>query len=271
MDDRWLPAWQREGLKPPASVRAATDDYLNAEDVLGQWLDERCIVSPRSAGPRCQLYGAWKIWCEARGQNPGTSTALSKKLDERGFRRQNENLAPGLWASGLPHRPPAAPDDTYDGSPHNNRSDRPHARAHITPIMRGTVITVSRPTRRRPMGVRPVTAAALVREARAAGVELRLVDGTVKVRGKPAPELLARLREHKASYRRHPTRRRLPLLWRAAGWPGPAGVVFADGTAECMRCCDDEVERLLAAGRRAVNPELAADPAEVTLRGEVDP
>jgi hypothetical protein len=55
----------------------------------------------------------------------------------------------------------------------------------------------------------------------------------------------------------------------ALAWPKALGLVFADGTAECMRCCDDEVERLLAARRRAVNPALAPDPAEVMLRGEV--
>ena len=52
----------------------------------------------------------------------------------------------------------------------------------------------------------------------------------------------------------------------------PGGLVFADGTAECMRCEAREVERLLAAGRRAVeSPDALADPAEVMLRaGSVD-
>ena len=127
---RWMiegcAAMAEHGLMPPASVRAATDDYLNAEDVLGQWLEERCIVSPRIDWTSLQLYGAWKIWCEARGQNPGTSTALSKKLDERGFRRQKRELGSGFLGIGLA---PAWPADTSDTSSLNNRSDRPHARA----------------------------------------------------------------------------------------------------------------------------------------------
>lgn len=53
-------------------------------------------------------------------------------------------------------------------------------------------------------------------------------------------------------------------------WPKPVGVIFADGTAECMRCCDDEVERLLEAGRRAVeSPDALADPAETMLHASV--
>ena len=55
-------------------------------------------------------------------------------------------------------------------------------------------------------------------------------------------------------------------------WPRPSGIVFADGTAECSRCEAREVERLLAAGRRAVeSPDALADPAETMLRtGSVD-
>ena len=132
---RWLIdgclAWQREGLKPPASVRMATDDYLNAEDVLGQWLEDMCVVAPRIGWTSLStLYGAWKIWCEARGQNPGTSTALSKKLDERGFTRQRTMNGSGFVGIGLASQTASgAGYDTYDGSPHNNRSDPSQARA----------------------------------------------------------------------------------------------------------------------------------------------
>lgn len=51
-------------------------------------------------------------------------------------------------------------------------------------------------------------------------------------------------------------------------WPGPAGIVLGDGTAECMPCADGEVWRLMEAGDRAVNsPDALADPAELTVRG----
>ena len=53
-------------------------------------------------------------------------------------------------------------------------------------------------------------------------------------------------------------------------WPGPAGIVLGDGTAECQPCADVEAWRLLEAGRRAVkSPDALADPAEVMLRGEL--
>ncbi len=43
-----LPRWQRIGLAPPPSVRAATENYLSDEDTIGQFLIERCaLATPR--------------------------------------------------------------------------------------------------------------------------------------------------------------------------------------------------------------------------------
>ena len=57
------------------------------------------------------------------------------------------------------------------------------------------------------------------------------------------------------------------ILWPVVG----AGLIFADGTAECMACADREVGRLLAAGRRAVeSPAALADEAEQMLQGELE-
>jgi hypothetical protein len=111
-----------------------------------------------------------------------------------------------------------------------------------------------------------VTAAALVREARTAGLELRLVAGAVKVRGQPEPDLLARLRGAKPEVTAILKGDACRTCGVPLAWPRALGVVFADGTAECMRCCDQEVERLLASGQRAANPDLASDPAELMLQ-----
>ena len=42
-----------------------------------------------------------------------------------------------------------------------------------------------------------MSAAAVIAEALSAGVQVRLDDGVVKVKGAPSPELLAKLREQK--------------------------------------------------------------------------
>ena len=115
-----------------------------------------------------------------------------------------------------------------------------------------------------------MNAVALLREAAAAGVTIRIVEGRAKVEGKPEPELLARLRETKAAIVEILTATRCRLCGERLRWPGPVGVTYADGTAECQPCADAEAWRLFEAGRRAAeSPDALADPAEVMLRGEL--
>ena len=115
-----------------------------------------------------------------------------------------------------------------------------------------------------------MTAAALLREAAQAGVTVRLADGKPKVGGNPPPELLARLREHKAEIVEILKADRCRWCGEPLRWPGPAGVVLGDGLAECMPCVDREVGRIWASAERAVeSPDALTDPAEVMLRGEI--
>jgi P4 family phage/plasmid primase-like protien len=95
-------AYQRDGLNPPASARAATKDYLDAEDLLGQWLDECCVAHPRVGWIPLQiLYDHWCAWAGKRGHKLGTATALGKRLDERGYERRKREKGTGFLGLGL--------------------------------------------------------------------------------------------------------------------------------------------------------------------------
>jgi phage/plasmid-associated DNA primase len=78
-------AWQRDGLKPPAAVLAATDQYLEGQDVLGDWLSEDCEQSSTAWEPRARLYEVWSKWAEERGEYAGGNRWFSQKLEDRGF------------------------------------------------------------------------------------------------------------------------------------------------------------------------------------------
>jgi putative DNA primase/helicase len=78
-------AWQREGLKPPAAVLAATNQYLEGQDVLGDWLDEDCDIGGDCWEPRARLYEVWSKWAEDRGEYAGGNRWFSQKLEDRGF------------------------------------------------------------------------------------------------------------------------------------------------------------------------------------------
>jgi len=98
---RWMVdgclAFQRKGLNPPASALAATEAYLESEDILGQWLNERCVVDPREGWrPLTALYLDWQNWTTPRGHYAGSSKALSKMLDERGLHRRKTMYGQGF-------------------------------------------------------------------------------------------------------------------------------------------------------------------------------
>jgi P4 family phage/plasmid primase-like protien len=77
--------WQQIGLKPPAAVSAATEQYFEAEDAIGRWLDEACVLGKNLAEKSAVLFAAWKAWAEANGEYVGSNKDFSEKLASRGF------------------------------------------------------------------------------------------------------------------------------------------------------------------------------------------
>jgi putative DNA primase/helicase len=85
--------WQRVGLAPPASVTEATEDYLEAQDVLGEFLQEKCVVDQRAVTQSSDLFAAWKGFCELRGEKPGHQRRFNDALEQKGFRREKQESA----------------------------------------------------------------------------------------------------------------------------------------------------------------------------------
>jgi putative DNA primase/helicase len=83
--------WQRIGLTPPAIVQDATAAYFADQDTLQQWLDDCTHDAGQFAFTRLsELFGSWKTWCEERNHAPGSSTALSEALTDRGHEKGRE-------------------------------------------------------------------------------------------------------------------------------------------------------------------------------------
>lgn len=87
-------AWQDCGLGLPEAIQNATDDYLNAEDVLGQWLSENC---ERKGKYESQfLYRNYSDWCEKQGERPWSRRAWANAITDRGFATGKVNGARGI-------------------------------------------------------------------------------------------------------------------------------------------------------------------------------
>jgi putative DNA primase/helicase len=83
-------AWQSGGLAPPASVRAATDEYRQSMDTLGAFIAERCSTAfaDGNAGAS-DLFRAYDSWAKENGEHALGSRKFGEKLLEKGFRREH--------------------------------------------------------------------------------------------------------------------------------------------------------------------------------------
>lgn len=83
----WLVAgyrdWRGQGLADPEQVTTATDAYRAESDALGRFLEQRCM--PHGSVGSTELFQAWTAWCAAEGEEPGTQTAFSTALTNKGF------------------------------------------------------------------------------------------------------------------------------------------------------------------------------------------
>lgn len=80
-------AWQREGLNPPACVQAATDEYFEAEDAVGQWIDERCLLANTHREGVSELFSDWREWAERAGEYVGSVKRFSELMTTRKFEK----------------------------------------------------------------------------------------------------------------------------------------------------------------------------------------
>ena len=80
--------WQSDGLAPPESVRAATREYLDAEDLEKQWIDEQCVRDPAAETPLSALFASWVSFSSSRHGRQGRDRDLSDRLQREGFHKR---------------------------------------------------------------------------------------------------------------------------------------------------------------------------------------
>ena len=86
-------AWQRDGLAPPERVREATATYFAEQDILGEWLADRCIVdqsNPHRQATTQELFASWTAYAKAANEPAGTERSLSQWLEREGFIRKEK-------------------------------------------------------------------------------------------------------------------------------------------------------------------------------------
>ena len=76
-------AWQQEGLNPPETVKAATKEYRESEDMISQFIQERCITGPALQVKAGELFSSYRIWSEVMGLKPMSGTKFGNEIKSR--------------------------------------------------------------------------------------------------------------------------------------------------------------------------------------------
>jgi putative DNA primase/helicase len=80
--------WLANGLIRPPSVIAATDSYFDDQDLLGQWIEEKCetaVKNPPIWDRSADLFESWCKFAAKAGEDPGKQKTFSPMLQKRGF------------------------------------------------------------------------------------------------------------------------------------------------------------------------------------------
>jgi putative DNA primase/helicase len=76
-------AWQRDGLRVPSFLHAATNTYRRDEDDVQQFIDDVCYIGAADSISTKELYKAYQAWCEDQGTRPMSKQALGRRISKR--------------------------------------------------------------------------------------------------------------------------------------------------------------------------------------------
>jgi putative DNA primase/helicase len=76
-----------EGLTPPASVLAATEEYFAEEDPTQRWIGEACEQKDSASALVVDLFHSWEEWASAQNEFVGSIKRFSQILQTKNYRR----------------------------------------------------------------------------------------------------------------------------------------------------------------------------------------
>ena len=77
--------WQSRGLAEPAEVTSATRSYRSDMDVLGDFMNDCCVLDPGAHAMSADLNRVYREWCTKNGETPMSVRRLGLRLKERGL------------------------------------------------------------------------------------------------------------------------------------------------------------------------------------------
>ncbi|WP_084031756.1 phage/plasmid primase, P4 family [Anaerobacillus arseniciselenatis] len=93
--------WQQEGLGEPAEVKQATQGYKEEMDILGEFLNDHCVIRATARVAVKDLYEKYKEWCKETGEYETTQRKFNRRLEERGFIKKRSGKAGNTEFHGI--------------------------------------------------------------------------------------------------------------------------------------------------------------------------
>lgn len=81
--------WQDQQTTPPDLVNEMTEDYFSEQDLMGQWITERCERAGTAFSLLATLHKDYRAWCEVQGAFPRSNIAFSSYLRGAGFEKKS--------------------------------------------------------------------------------------------------------------------------------------------------------------------------------------
>ena len=91
--------WQREGLKTPAVIINATDEYRGEMDVIGNFIRERCVQKPEVSIRARELFRVYQEWCSENNELGTSERMFGLRMKELGMTQKR--TAEGRYWLGL--------------------------------------------------------------------------------------------------------------------------------------------------------------------------
>lgn len=108
--------WQKNGLKRPTVVLDATREYIESQDIFGQWINDCCDIGNQHTDTHKALFKSWEAYANKNGELPGSGKAFTGTMENKGFKQQRKNF--GSTFEGVRVKPsprkigPHLPDDS---------------------------------------------------------------------------------------------------------------------------------------------------------------
>lgn len=83
--------WQRTGLRVPASILAASNAYLDDEDLIQNFIMEETITDPNLKSKTLDVYNRFKAWCIAGGSPAPKRKDFIREMATRGWTQTRQS------------------------------------------------------------------------------------------------------------------------------------------------------------------------------------